>query len=195
MKTSLGAKTLLYPAPVMVVGTYNEHGQANIMTAAWGGIACSRPPCISISLRSATASHAYIVSRKAFTISLPSRAYAAQADYIGLVSGRNHNKFEELGLTPVASTLVDAPYVSEFPLVLECRLVATHELGLHTQFVGEVMDVKVDEKLVTNKGKVNIEELDPILFMPDSGLYYGLGTLIGEAFSIGKDMVQHKDKA
>lgn len=194
MKTSLGAKTLLYPAPVMVVGSYNENGQANVMTAAWGGIACSRPPCISISLRSATASHGYIVSRKAFTISLPSRAYASQADYIGLVSGRNHNKYEELGLTPVASTLVDAPYVSEFPLVLECRLVATHELGLHTQFVGEVMDVKVDEKLVTN-GKVNIEELDPILFMPDLGLYYGLGTLIGEAFSIGKGLVQHKDKA
>ncbi len=195
MKTSLGAKTLLYPAPVMVVGTYNENGQANVMTAAWGGIACSQPPCISISLRSATASHGYIVSRKAFTISLPSRAYAAQADYIGLVSGRNHNKFEELGLTPVASTLVDAPYVSEFPLVLECRLAAIHELGLHTQFIGEVMDVKVDEMLVTNKRQVNIEQLDPILFMPDLGLYYGLGTLIGEAFSIGKKLVQHKEKA
>lgn len=194
MKTSLGAKTLLYPAPVLIVGTYNERGQANVMTAAWGGIACSRPPCISISLRSATASHPNIIARKAFTISLPSRANATQADYIGLVSGRNHNKFEELGLTPVPSTLVDAPYVSEFPLVLECKLVAIHELGLHTQFIGEVMDVKVDEMLVTDKQQVNIERLDPILFAPDVGRYYGLGALIGEAFSIGKTLVQ-KDKA
>jgi hypothetical protein len=57
------------------------------------------------------------------------------------------------------------------------------------------VDVKVDEMLVTNKRQVNIEQLDPILFTPDSGLYYGLGALIGEAFSMGKELVQHKDKA
>jgi len=188
MKTSLGAKTLLYPAPVLVVGTYDESGCANMMTAAWGGVACSRPPCVSVSLRAATASHSNIVTRGAFTISLPSERSAAQADYVGIVSGRDHDKFEELGLTPVASDLVDAPYVGEFALVLECRLFATHELGLHTQFIGEVVDVKVDEELVDEDRKVNIERLRPILFAPDSGLYYGLGDLIGRAFSMGKGL-------
>ncbi len=188
MKTSLGAKTLLYPAPVLVVGTYDEHGRANVMTAAWGGVACSRPPCVSVSLRAATASHANIVARGAFTISLPSEANTAQADYVGIVSGRDHDKFEELGLTPVASDVVDAPYVGEFPLVLECRLVETHELGLHTQFIGEVIDAKVEEALVGEGQKVDIERLKPIMFTVDSAVYYGLGSSIGKAYSIGKGL-------
>ncbi len=117
VKTSLGAKYLLYPVPVLVVGTYSADGQANAATVAWGGIACSRPPCISISLRAATATHGNIMTRKAFTLGLPSDTSAVQADYLGLVSGRDHDKMAELGLTAVASDLVDAPYIAEFPLV------------------------------------------------------------------------------
>lgn len=188
MKTSLGAKTLIYPTPVLVVGTYDASGRANAMAAAWGGVACSRPPCVAISLRAATASHGNIMARKAFTISLPSQDLTAEADYVGIVSGRDHDKFAELGLTAVRSELVDAPYIAEFPLVLECEVVAVHELGLHTQFIGEVKDVKVEESLVTEGGKVDIEALKPIMFTPDSGMYYGLGDLVGKAYSIGKEL-------
>lgn len=189
MKTSLGAKTLIYPTPVLIVGSYDEQGRANAMTAAWGGVCCSKPPCIAVSLRAARASHANIVARGAFTVSLPSEAHVAQADYMGIASGRDHDKFKELGLTPIASDLVDAPYVDEFPIVLECRLVATHELGVHTQFIGEVVDAKVDEALLDDGQKVDVERLRPIMFTPDSGLYYGLGDLLGKAYSIGKDLV------
>jgi flavin reductase (DIM6/NTAB) family NADH-FMN oxidoreductase RutF len=108
MKQSLGTKTLLYPTPVLVVGTYDADGRANVMTAAWGGIACSKPPCVSVSLRAATASHGNSVARKAFTISLPSREQAAAADYFGLVSGRKLDKFAATGLTPVKAEFVDA---------------------------------------------------------------------------------------
>lgn len=190
MKRSVGAKTILYPTPVMVVGTYAADGKANAMTAAWGGIACSRPPCIAVSLRAATASHGNIVARKAFTISLPSESHAAQADYLGLVSGRDHDKFAELGLTAAASKLVDAPYVAEFPLVIECALVATHELGLHTQFIGEVKDVKIEEALVGDDGRVLVEALRPILFAMEPGMYYGLGAPVGKAFSIGRALAK-----
>jgi flavin reductase (DIM6/NTAB) family NADH-FMN oxidoreductase RutF len=186
MKKSLGAKTLLYPTPVLVVGTYDAAGKPNAMTAAWGGIACSKPPCVSVSLRSATASHGNIVARKAFTISLPSEENAAQADYFGLASGRDHDKFAETGLTPVRSALVDAPYVDEFPLVLECAVVGVHELGLHTQFIGEIRDVKVDESLLDGDGHVDIARLRPILFAMDPGAYYAIGALVGKAYSIGK---------
>lgn len=188
MKTSLGAKTLLYPTPVLVIGTYDEQGRPNVMTAAWGGIACGKPPCVTVSLRAATASHGHIMARQAFTISLPSEENAAQADYIGIVSGRDHNKFEELGLTPVASELVDAPYVGEYPFVVECKVVATHELGLHTQFIGEILDVKVDEELVT-EGIVALDLLKPIMYSPDGRAYYGIGELVGDAYSIGKDLI------
>jgi flavin reductase (DIM6/NTAB) family NADH-FMN oxidoreductase RutF len=188
MKKSLGAKTILYPTPVLVVGTYGADGRANAMTAAWGGIACSKPPCVSVSLRSATASHGNIMDRKAFTISLPSEDNAAQADYFGLVSGRDHDKFDVLGLTAVHSDLVDAPYVDEFPLVLECSVVEVHELGLHTQFIGEIRDVKVDDTLLGDDGRINIQRLRPILFAMDPGTYYAVGALIGRAYSMGKDL-------
>ena len=188
MKKSLGPKTLLYPAPVLVVGTYDAEGRANAMTAAWGGIACSKPPCVSVSLRAATASHGAIMARKAFTISVPGEANAAQADFFGIVSGRDHDKFEESGLTAVRSDIVDAPYVGEFPLVLECSVTAVHELGLHTQFIGEIQDVKIDEELLGEEGHVDVERLRPILFAMNPGSYYGIGDSIGRAYTIGKDL-------
>jgi len=187
MKKSLGAKTILYPTPVLVVGTYDAEGRPNAMTAAWGGIACSKPPCVSVSLRSATASHGNIMQRKAFTISLPGEANVAQADYFGIVSGRDHDKFAELGVTAVRSELVDAPYVGEFPLVLECSVVGIHELGLHTQFIGEILDVKADDTLFDEAGGIVLDRLRPILFAMDPGNYYAVGSRVGKAYSIGKD--------
>jgi flavin reductase (DIM6/NTAB) family NADH-FMN oxidoreductase RutF len=190
MKKSMGAKTILYPTPVLVVGTYDADGKANAMTAAWGGVACSKPPCVSVSLRAATASHGNIMARKAFTISLPGEANAAQADYFGVVSGRDHDKFAELGLTAVRSELVDAPYIAEFPLVLECAVVAVHELGLHTQFIGEIRDVKVDESVLDGSGGIDLARLAPITYVMGAGGYYAVGDLVGKAYSIGKTLVE-----
>ena len=189
MKKSLGAKTLLYPTPVLVVGSYHADGRPNVMTAAWGGIACSKPPCVSVSLRAATATHGNIIARKAFTISLPSGEQAAAADYFGLVSGRSVDKFSVTGLTPVMAEFVDAPYVAEFPLVVECKVVQVHELGLHTQFIGEIKDVKVEEACLDGDGHIDVGKLDPIAHAFEPGGYFALGALIGPALSIGKVFV------
>jgi flavin reductase (DIM6/NTAB) family NADH-FMN oxidoreductase RutF len=186
MKKSLGAKTIVYPTPVLVVGTYDKLGKPNVMTVAWGGICCSVPPCIAVSLRKATYSYDNIVSRKAFTVSVPSERHVKEADYFGIASGRTEDKLAATGLTPVRSELVDAPYVEEFPLVLECRLVHTIELGLHTQFVGEILDVKADEEVLTVTGAPDLEKLLPIVFAPEIRTYHGLGRYLGKAFSIGK---------
>ena len=186
MKKSLGAKTLVFPTPVWVVGTYDSEGRPNVMSAAWGGICCSRPPCIAVSLRKATYSYGNIVERKAFTISVPSEVHAREADYIGIVSGKNTDKFAAAKLTPVRSALVDAPYVGEFLLVLECRLLHTIELGLHTQFVGEILDVKAEESVLGEEGLPDIEKVRPILFDPELRTYHGVGGHLGRAYSIGK---------
>lgn len=188
MKQSLGAKTLVYPAPVFVVGTYNVDGKPNVMTASWGGICCSQPPCVAVSLRKATYTHGNIVARKAFTISIPSEDYARQTDYFGLVSGRETDKFAATGLTAMHSEAVDAPYVKEFPLVVECRLAYTFELGLHTQFVGQVIDVKADDAVLGNGGLLDIKRVRPLIFTPDTQEYYGVGKLVGEAFAIGEQV-------
>src|SRR5512140_2213059 len=111
MKRSMGASTLLYPTPVLVVGTYDRDGKPNVMTASWAGIACSQPPCVSVSLRKVTFSHDCLMHRKAFTLGIPSEEHLRQVDYFGLVSGRTINKFARTGLTPLKSKVVDAPYV------------------------------------------------------------------------------------
>ena len=109
MNKSLGPKTLIYPAPVLVVGTYDKAGKPNVMTASWGGICCSQPPCVAVSLRAATYTHGNILGRKAFTLSVPPEKYVKEVDYFGLVSGRVLDKFAATKLTPVKSKLVDAP--------------------------------------------------------------------------------------
>jgi flavin reductase (DIM6/NTAB) family NADH-FMN oxidoreductase RutF len=188
MKISLGAKTLLYPAPVLVVGTYDEAGKPNVMTASWGGICCSEPPEVAVSLRKATSSYRNILARKAFTVSIASEAFVKEADYFGLVSGRNTDKFAASKLTPVKSKLVDAPYIKEFPLVLECKLVQVSELGLHSQFVGEVVDAKAEQDIIGAGGAVDIQKLKPLVFAPDTQGYYGIGQFVAKVFSAGKDI-------
>ena len=188
MKTSLGAKTLVYPTPVFIVGTYDAGGRANVMVVAWGGICCSKPPCVSISVRKATYTHGNLVERKAFTVSIPSRDHVVAADYFGVVSGRDGDKFAATGLTPVRSDLVDAPYVGEFPMVLECKVVHVAELGLHTQFVGEILDVKVEDSCLDAEGKPTAELVRPFSWAPAENVYYAIGERLGRGFSIGKSL-------
>jgi len=188
MKRSLGAKTLIYPTPAWIVGSYDKQGRPNGMTAAWAGICCSQPPCVAVSLRKATHTSGNLMERRAFTVSVPSQARVKEADYFGLASGRDTDKFAATGLTPVRSDLVDAPYVQEFPLVLECIVVQVFELGLHTQFVGRILDVKADEEVLDPTGMPDILKVLPVIFSPGNRVYYGVGASLGYAFAVGKEI-------
>jgi flavin reductase (DIM6/NTAB) family NADH-FMN oxidoreductase RutF len=188
MKKSIGARTLIYPTPVLIVGTYDREGKPNVMTAAWGGICCSSPPCVAVSLRQATYTYGNVMENREFTISIPSVKYAKEADYFGLVSGKREDKFQCSGLTPVKAEHVNAPYVGEFPLVLECKVLHVVEIGLHTQFIGEILDVKVDEDCLPDGRHPDVEKIRPFCWMPDSSVYYALGEAIGKAFSLGKQI-------
>ena len=182
MKESLGAKTLAVPTPVWVVGTYDENGRPNFMTAAWGGVCCSSPPCIYVSLREATYSHGNIVSRRAYTVSVPGEEYWREVDYLGIASGRDTDKVKDTDLTAVKSELVDAPYVDEFPLVLECRVVEVVNIGLHTEFIGEILDVKADKDVLTD-GAPDTQKIRPLLFGTGDRGYHTVGVRIGDAFT------------
>ena len=188
MKKSLGAKPIVCPTPVFVVGTYDAEGKPNMMTVAWGGICCSQPPCVAVSLRKATYSYANIVDKKAFTLNIPSVSQIKEADYVGIYSGRKEDKFKVTGLTAVKSELVEAPFIGEFPLVIECKLLHTIEIGLHTQFIGQIVDIKADESALGEDGALDIERVSPILFAPQSRTYYGVGEYLGKAFSIGREI-------
>ena len=193
MKKSLGAKPLALPTPVWIVGTYDREGKPNVMTVAWGGICCSKPACVNVSLRKATYTYDSIIERKAFTVNIPSEKHVMEADYFGIASGRKRDKFADTGLTPVKSDLVDAPYVEEFPLVFECRMTHKVEIGLHIQFIGEIMDVKAEESVLGEKGLPDIDKAMPFVFAPGSRTYHGIGKTIGNAFSIGKEIEGFKN--
>lgn len=185
---SLGAKTLAMPCPVWVIGSYDKDGKPNVMTASWAAICNSKPPMVTVSLRAVTKTYGNIMESKAFTVSIPSEKFARETMYFGSVSGKDVDKFAASGLTPVKSDLVNAPYVKEFPLVLECKLVKTVELGLHTMFIGEIVDVKAAASILNASGAPDITKLKPFLFGPGNGDLYGVGPSIGSMEELGKGM-------
>ena len=186
MKKSLGAKIVVSATHVWVVGTYDNEGKPNMMTAAWGGVCCSQPPCIAVSLRKATYTYGNIKERKAFTVNVPSADYVRQTDYVGIYSGRTTDKYSGAKLTPMRSDRVDAPYVKEFSLVLECKLLHTIEIGLHTQFIGEIVDVKAEESILGENGVPEVEKVVPFFYCPENRTYYKIGKYLGKAHSIGR---------
>ncbi len=189
MRLSLPGQTILLPSPVLIIGTYGADGGPNIMNAAWGGIACSTPPCISVSLREATLTYHNIKRARAFTVNIPSQDHVREADFVGMVSGRDHEKFEQTGLTPERSRLVDAPTVKEFPYALECSLVKEVELGSHTMFIGEIVGMVADSEVLNANQSPDIEKVRPMLWGSFGNMaYFGVGDRLGNAFSVGREL-------
>lgn len=194
MKRSMGATTLVYPTPVFVVGTYDRNDRPNAMTAAWAGICSSEPPSVAISVRKVRHTYDNLMERKAFTISVPSERFVRESDYFGIVSGRTEDKFKNSGLKPVASKIVDAPYVGEFPLVLECQVTHINDLGSHIQFIGEIIDVKVDEDCLDEEGIPDVSKVLPFWYSPSDHSYYAIGMKLGEAYQAGSEFRQKRAK-
>ena len=186
-RIALKPATVLHPHPVLLVGTYGADGKPNLMNAAWGGICCGEPPCVAVSLREATLTYHNILGTRAFTIGIPSRRHVEAADYVGMVSGRDRDKFRDTGLTPVKSDHVNAPMAAELPYTLECRLFQHHQLGLHTIFIGEILGIQADESVLGSGGFPDIEKIQAILWGGfGNNSYYAVGEKLGRAFSIGK---------
>jgi flavin reductase (DIM6/NTAB) family NADH-FMN oxidoreductase RutF len=191
MKRSLPPKTLLLPSPVLIIGTYGPDGRPNMMNAAWGGIVSSKPPCISVSLREATLSFHNIKHSGAFTVNIPSEKYLKEADFVGMVSGKEYDKFKVTGLTPDTSTLVNAPIVKEFPYALECKLVREIDLGSHTMFIGEIVGMVADSEVLNPNQLPDIEKVRPMMWGSFGSMaYYGIGVKLGDAFSVGNELKQ-----
>jgi len=183
MKKSIGAKSLIYPNPVLLIGTYDQEGKPNLMTVSWGGVCCSDPPCIAVSVRQARFTYRNLLDKKEFTINIPSENHVNQADYCGIYSGRDENKFESTGLTAIKSDLIDAPFVQEFPISLICKLKDILEVGVHTQFIGEVIDILADESVLNDKNSPIIEKVKPICYDFIGKGYYSIGRKLIDGFT------------
>lgn len=177
--------TLLYPVPAVMVSCKSSEGISNIITIAWTGIVCSDPAMLYVSIRPERYSYDMIKNTGSFVVNIPNRSLAYAVDFCGVKSGRDINKFEHLGLTAHKSNLVDAPYIEQCPVNLECRVKDVIPLGSHDMFIGEILCVNVEEGLLDKTGKLHLNSADLICY--NHGEYRALSDSLGTfGFSVRK---------
>ena len=180
-RVNYGAKPLMLPQPVLIIGTYDENGVPNAMNAAWGITTDFKEITISLSDHKTTDN---LKIKKAFTVSMATEDFIIACDYVGIESGRKvPDKFDKAGFHATKSEFVDAPLIDELPMALECR-VKSFEDGI---LIGEIVNVSADENVVTN-GNVDPKKLKPITFDPCNNTYVALGDVVGNAFKDGMSL-------
>lgn len=181
MRKNFGAKPILYPQPVFIVGSYDEQGIPDAMNAAWGGI--SEANEISMCLSAGHKTVKNILARKAFTVSMATVETMVACDYVGIVSGnQEEKKMEKAGFHTVKSEFVDAPLIEELPMAVECKLISYDEETC--RLVGEIINVCAEESVLTD-GNIDPMKLRPITYDGMNRAYYALGEKVGNAFKDG----------
>ena len=177
-RVDFGAKPLMLPMPVLIIGTYDENGVPNAMNAAWGTITDFQEISISLSEHKTTENFAVT---GAFTVSMATEDTVVACDYVGIESASKvPDKFAKAGFHATKSEKVNAPLIDELPMALECR-VKSFEDGI---LVGEIVNVTADESVITD-GKIDIKKLKPIAYDPVNNTYVSLGDVVGKAFYDG----------
>lgn len=193
MKKEVKLSSVAFPAPVYIVGTYNEDGTANAMNAAWGGICASDPPSIMVAVRPARKTFENIMNNKAFTINFPNEALMEVSDYIGLISGKKENKIEKAGLKTAKGEEVNAPILTDYPVSLECSLTDKLEVGSHMLFIGEIKRVLADEEVLDENDRIDVGKVGAIGYDPAGRNYILTNKVVGKAFCAGLGMLKKKE--
>ena len=183
-RENFGAKGIITPLPAIMIATYDENGNPDVMMAAWGGQCGPNHICFNLSPHKTTSN---IKLKQAFTISFASKDNVVQSDFFGLVSANDvPDKVAKAGFTAMKSPNVDAPIINEYPLTLECRVVTfdENENG-GARVVGEIVNMSADESILTN-GKVDLAKLQPVIYDSSSNNYRVVGDSVGQAWESGK---------
>ncbi len=171
--------TMIYPLPAVMVTCGATEEEYNIITIAWTGTICTNPPMCYISVRPERHSAEILRRNMEFVINLTDASTAYATDWCGVRSGKDYNKFKEMGLTPGKATIVQAPIIEESPLCIECRVKEIISLGSHDMYIAEVVNVMADDKYINEEtGKFELADSDPLVYL--HGGYYHLGDKIGK---------------
>jgi flavin reductase (DIM6/NTAB) family NADH-FMN oxidoreductase RutF len=147
---------LFGPVPVVLVTTVDGEGKPNVFTVGWTGVACSRPPMITIAVRKERLSYANIRATGEFVINLTTREMLKMTDFCGCRSGRKIDKIKHFGLDLEPGTDVAVPSLAKSPVALECRVRSVTELGTHELFLAEVVRNKVEKSLIDENGTIQL---------------------------------------
>lgn len=176
---------MLYPLPAVMVSCQRPGEKPNIITLAWVGTVNSDPPMVSISVRPERYSYDIIRETGEFVINLTTEQLVRATDYCGVRSGKDVDKYKEMGLTPCDSKEISAPGIAESPVCMECRVTQEIPLGSHTMFLAEILAVSVDEKYMDETGKFSLENTGLIAY--SHGEYWSLGDKLGSfGYSVRK---------
>lgn len=179
MKVNWKPGTMIYPLPAVMVSCGSCEEEYNIITVSWTGTICTNPPMCYISVRPERHSADIIKRNMEFVINLTDSSTAFATDWCGVRSGKDHNKFEKMGLTPGKAAIVSAPIIEETPLSIECRVKEVIPLGTHEMYIAEVVNVIADDKYIDpTTGKFELADSDPLVYL--HGGYYHLGEKIGK---------------
>ncbi len=174
-KKELKPSSHFIPTPAALISSGEEGKNANVMTAAWTGIACSEPPYVSVAIRPGRHSSGLIKSSGEFVLNLPHEALLRETDWCGVVSGRDVDKFKKAGLRARKGSRVKAPLVDNCPLNLECRVKEVVSLGVHDLFIGEVLAVHVEEEFLEKGNRLDPKKLKPLVYWPPNREYWSFG--------------------
>lgn len=175
-KLELSPSEALYPVPVVLVSC-GDLDRANIITIAWCGVVCSKPPILAVSIRPSRYSNNIIRENGDFVINIPTEDLLKEADICGTVSGRDKDKFAVCGFTKLKSSAVNSPAISECPTNIECKVTKIMSLGAHDMFMGEVLKVRRDTSILNKEGNIDYSKAAPIVY--NQGEYWSLGKKIG----------------
>ncbi len=184
--------TLIYPLPAVLVSCGATPEEYNMLTIAWTGTVCTNPPMCYISVRKERHSYDLIRRTGEFAINLTTEAMARATDWCGVRSGRDNNKWEATGLTPMENEYISAPVIAESPLSICCKVRQVIELGSHDMFLADVVGILADKRYIDPEtGKFSLEKAHPIVY--SHGEYYTLGELIGHfGWSVKKKTTKRK---
>ena len=169
--------SMLAPVPAVLVTVRSKEGKDNLLTIAWAGTVCSSPSMVSISVRPERYSYPILKETGEFVINLVSEDLIRAADYCGVKSGKDEDKFAACGLHKEAAGTVSAPLLAESPLCLECKVQEVIPLGSHDLFLARVTQVDVDEALLDENGRLMLEKAGLVSYI--HGEYYGQGDRLG----------------
>jgi flavin reductase (DIM6/NTAB) family NADH-FMN oxidoreductase RutF len=190
MKTLFGPQRLTIPFPTVLVVTGNMDN-ANIITIAWISMLTGTPPTLGISIGSKGYSGEQIMQHKDFSVNLASVNIMTEADYCGITSGLDTNKFEDTGFTKLAARMISSPIIKECPVNIECQLVESHKVGKTNHFIGEIVETHIDtDKLedTSKHGSLRPDLVDPLLYFSGVREYWGLGKKVGNAYKVGRNL-------
>lgn len=172
---------LLNPVPAVLITCRDKNGNANVMTAAWAGTICSDPVMVSVSIRKNRYSHDIIQETGEFVMCLTNRSMVRATDYCGIYSGSKVDKFDlpgQLHITEEKAHVVNAPCIKESPICLECKVKQVLELGSHDMFIAEVVSSDIDDSLLDENQRLDLQRADLMAY--SHGDYYALGKKLGK---------------